>query len=358
MEQPKTIEEVQQLVCAAPRVLPRGGGTKPALSTPPQGVAGLDLSRLSGVRVYDPAEFTFTALAGTSLAEVNRLLSEHGQYLPFDPPFAERGATLGGTVASGLSGPGRYQYGGVRDFLLGARYVDGEGRSIYAGGKVVKNAAGFDLPKLMVSSLGRLGVLVELTFKVFPKPQATATLRLETQRLEEALEAVYQLSVSPLDLHAIEMVPSAAGVSLWLRLAGLSSAMPPRLEAVRSFLGSGEIFQGSREADFWHEMSEFAWVPQGWSLAKTPITPRRIPGLEASLEGLACLRRYGSGGQVAWIALAGAPEALDELLLEQGLSGLVLFGSGEITRLGVRNGGAFARKVKAALDPSARFLEL
>jgi glycolate oxidase FAD binding subunit len=356
-EGPKTIDDVQHLVCTAPRWLPRGGGTKPALSTPPPGVASLNLSGLSKVKVYEPAEFTFTALAGTPLAEVTRMLAEHGQYLPFDPPFVERGATLGGTVASGLSGPGRYQYGGVRDFLLGARYVDSEGRLIYAGGQVVKNAAGFDLPKLMVSSLGRLGVLVELTFKVFPKPEATATLRLDASRLEDALEMLFRLSSSQFDLFALELVPTASGASLWLRLGGLRSAMPPRLEALRTFVGSGEAIQDASEGDFWHEMSEFTWVPQGWSLVKVPLTPRRILTLEASLKGQACLRRYSSGGQAAWVALPGAPQILDGLLMEQGLSGLVLFGQAQQPRLGVKNGEAFERKVKAALDPSSRFLE-
>ena len=128
----------------------------------------LDLSRLSGVLEYEPGEFTFTALAGTPLASVDSLLAEHGQYLPFDPPLAERGATLGGTVAAGLSGPGRYRYGGVRDFILGVRFVDGAGALVRGGGKVVKNAAGFDLPKLMVGSLGQLGVLVELTLQSLP----------------------------------------------------------------------------------------------------------------------------------------------------------------------------------------------
>ena len=104
------------------------------------------------------------------------MLAEHGQYLPFDPPLAAAGATLGGTVAAGLSGPGRYRYGGVRDFVLGVRFVDGMGNLVRGGGKVVKNAAGFDFPKLMVGSLGRLGVLAELSFKVFPQPPAFATL--------------------------------------------------------------------------------------------------------------------------------------------------------------------------------------
>ncbi|MBI4768870.1 MAG: FAD-binding protein, partial [Chloroflexi bacterium] len=154
---PTTIAEVRDAVRSLPRLLPRGGGSKPALSIPPEGVAALDLSGLTGLLEYDPAEFTFTALAGTPLSEVLAALSANGQYLPFDPPFAARGATLGGAVAAGLSGPGRYRYGGVRDFILGVRLVDGNGDLVRGGGKVVKNAAGFDIPKLMVGSLGQLG---------------------------------------------------------------------------------------------------------------------------------------------------------------------------------------------------------
>ena len=109
------------------------------------------------------------AAPATPVAEIERRLAAHGQYLPFEPPLAGCGATLGGTVASGLNGPGRYRYGGVRDFLLGGTFVDGEGRLVRGGGKVVKNAAGFYLHHLLLGSLGRLGIFVELTFKVFPR---------------------------------------------------------------------------------------------------------------------------------------------------------------------------------------------
>src|SRR5436190_11409249 len=117
------------------------------------------MRHLSGMMEYDPAEFTFTALAGTPLAVVQKELAGNGQYLPFDPPLAAQGATLGGTVAAGLSGPGRLRYGGVRDFIVGVQWVDGSGTVIRGGGKVVKNAAGFDFPKLFTGSLGRLGIL-------------------------------------------------------------------------------------------------------------------------------------------------------------------------------------------------------
>ena len=130
---PASIEELRQAVAAHPRVSLRGGGTKTGLSSPvsPSPVAQgfstalVDLSRLSGIVAHTPEECTFTALAGTRIDEIERVLAPHGQYLPFDPPLSAAGATIGGTVAAGLNGSCRYRYGGIRDFLIGARIVDG-----------------------------------------------------------------------------------------------------------------------------------------------------------------------------------------------------------------------------------------
>ena len=122
-------------------------------------------------------------LAGTRVSEVVATLGEQGQYLPFDPLLADSGATIGGTVASNASGPGRFRFGGIRDFLLGVRFVDGRGNCIRGGGQVVKNAAGFDYPKLLVGSQGKLGLIYELTFKVFPRPESYATLISRFDRL-------------------------------------------------------------------------------------------------------------------------------------------------------------------------------
>jgi glycolate oxidase FAD binding subunit len=208
-----TIEAIQSTIREGGPLLARGGGTKPALSTPANGATVLDVSGLAGVLEYEPGEFTFTALAGTRVADVQALLREQGQYLPFDPPLAERGATLGGTVAAGLSGPGRYRYGGVRDFILGVRFVDGNGELIRGGGKVVKNAAGFDLPKLMVGSLGQLGVLVELTFKVFPQPPAYTTLSLRCQTLPDAVSVLLRSYTARLDIEALDLEPTSNGAA-------------------------------------------------------------------------------------------------------------------------------------------------
>jgi glycolate oxidase FAD binding subunit len=361
--QPASLEEVQAIVCAWPKILPRGGGSKPALSTPPPGFASLDLSGIDKVQEYEPAEFTFTAQAGAPLEQVSRLLAQHGQCLPFDPPLAGRGATLGGTVAAGLSGPGRYQAGGVRDFLLGVRYVDGEGRVIRGGGRVVKNAAGYDLPKLMVGSLGQFGVLVELTFKVLPLPEARLTARCHFSHLEEALAAIYRLGASALDPNAVDLVVEAGrGYRLFIRLGGLERAMPARLDRLRELVGqtSGvvEALRGPEESDLWEHAREMAWVPAGWALVKIPLTPRRIPILEETLAGLQTVRRFSAGGQLLWLSTPEPLPALHQRLGERGFSGLVVFGPPGMTRLGARTGASFERRVKMALDPAARFAEV
>ncbi len=351
--QPSTLEELQALVRSHPRVLPRGGGTKSALSTKHDGLEVIDLASLTGMLEYEPGEFVFTALAGTRVSDVRAQLAEHGQYLPFDPLLADQGATLGGTIAAGANGPGRYRYGGVRDFLLGVRFVDGAGEIVHAGGKVVKNSAGFDLPKLMVGSLGRLGVLVEVSFKVFPKPEANATVRLDCPTLSDALNVVQRLYVSPLDIDSLDLEPTAAGGTIvWLRLAGLKSALPARIGRVRNTIGGGEVIDGDQS--LWQDVRELKWLPPGWSLIKVPVTPKRIPALEQALPS-AALRRYSGGGQAAWIALAAPAETLETILISQGLAGLVLIGTTDRVRLGVRTGEEFERRVKDALDPRGRF---
>ena len=375
LTRPASIAEVQAAVrAAAPgaRILTRGRGTKPPLSTPPEGAVALDVSGLSGIIEYEPGEFTFTALAGTPIAEIDAALAEHGQFLPFDPPLVEAGATLGGTVAAGLSGPGRYRYGGVRDFILGVRYVDGAGEVVRTGGKVVKNAAGFDISKLMVGSLGSLGVLVELSFKVFPKPEAYATLRVPHPTLDDALATLHRLTSSQMDFFAIDLTPTPDSAILEVRLGGLAAAFPDRLTRLGALTGGGDILMDAEDAACWRAAREFTWRPEDAVLVKVPVTPGRIARLETDLAGPSTgsgyvhsgllVRRYSAGGQVAWLTWPPAAlDGLDAALKALDLSGLVVLGqpgAARSARLGARTGQSFERRVKAALDPDARFVEV
>jgi glycolate oxidase FAD binding subunit len=335
----------------------RGGGTKTALCAPAGDATELDLTGLSGVLEYEPGEFTFTALAGTRIATVVSLLAEHGQYLPFDPPFVERGATLGGTVAAGLSGSGRYRFGGVRDFILGVRFIDGKGELVRGGGKVVKNAAGFDLPKLMVGSLGQYGVLAEFSFKVFPRPEAYLSLRATFPNVATALSPMQSVYTAPVDVDALDLVAGEGKAELWVRLGGLSSVLAARAERIGALLGGAQVLAGPGEEAIWRDVREMAWVPAGWSLVKVPLSPVRLSSFEAALAGGSALRRYSAGGNVAWVATAAEQlPGFEAILSAQGLAGLLVFGPPGRPLLGQCIGEAFARRVKAALDPDGRFI--
>ena len=348
------IRDLQTAVRAGEgRVQPRGARTKCAPHAERAEI--LDLSVFSGVIEYQPTEFVITAWAGTPVAEVQALLAQHGQYLPFDPLLVGRGATLGGTVATNACGPERYRYGGVRDFLIGTRFVDGNGALIQGGGKVVKNAAGFDYPKLMVGSLGRLGILVDVTFKVFPCPEAYATLRVNCASLEAALALLPKLTNCPYDLNAIDLLMEADdAAALFIRVGGLAAGLPQRMDRVRALCGGGQVITGDDEARFWRAAREFEWLAPEESAVKVPLTPSRIPGLDAAVRR--ARRRYSVGGNVAWIATCDL-SALDAALKALGLAGLVLLNAVGDPRIGHHQTNAFAGRVARALDPHGRFAQ-
>lgn len=347
------IERIRAKVNKGEPLRPVAGASKGALS----GAASLRLKKVAGVLEYDPQEYTFTALAGTPVQKVKTLLASENQYLPFDPPLAAKGATLGGTVAAGLSGPGRYRFGGVRDFLLGVRFISGEGQLITGGGKVVKNAAGFDFPKLMVGSLGQFGVLIELTFKVFPLPERYATLQIDMASMAEAVNAMNKLAMAPFDLSCLELSPPAR---LNVRVGGLAEALPERLERITAFVQqSGEVLEGDAETAFWETASNFAWLPEGQSLVKIPLNPRSIINLEAALSSLdvAPTRRYSVGGNLLWLGWPDSLEKrmLDKLLYDQNVSALALTGDWGYPLLGKRHGNLFEERVRSVLDPDDLF---
>lgn len=353
---PDNAEEVQSIVRESAKVLPRGAGTKAALSSAADdAVTTIEMAGLDGVLEYDPGEYTFTALAGTPVKDVSAQLAENGQWLPFDPLLAGRGATLGGTVAAGLSGPGRFRYGGVRDFVIGVRFVDGEGRLLRGGGKVVKNAAGFDFPKLLVGSLGRLGIAVELTFKVFPVSEAFSTLRFVYGSLAESIDALVRLAASTLDLQALDLEPPG---TLAIRLGGVSGGQKGRRERVERFLGrAAEALEDDER--YWRDVREFDWVPDGASLVKIPLTPARIQALEERIAADDTRRRYSVGGNVAWLAWPGdaSSDELEAILRDLELGAVVVWGSGRSPLVNVP-AHAFGERVRRALDPQKRFLDL
>lgn len=353
MHCPSTLNELCDAVSSLPKVRVSGGGTKSALSAG----ANLSTSKLSGILEYDPTEYTFTALAGTTLAEVRDVLGKDGLALPFDPPFVEAGGTLGGSVAAGLSGPGRMRYGGLREFILGAKLVTGEGRVVFGGGKVVKNAAGFDIPKLMVGSLGRLGVLVELTFKVFPRPATYATVKIEFADVAAADQAMTALAMSQAEVSCLDLDPNG---TLWVRVGGLSTATDNRVARVLSIAtgGTSSVLKGDDDERIWSDAREFRWVPSGHSLIKLPIAPSQVVEVEQLVKkvGVPIPRRYSVGGNVTWLAW---PESLptsqlDELCKSLGRAGVALTGNFDSPFRARLPANAFEQRLFTVFDPAGK----
>ncbi len=353
---PADAKEAAQYVINNRNLRPRGGGTKPALSSPRVEERIVDLSHISGILEYSPQEFTISALAGTPVREIENALAENNQYLPFDPPLVSAGATLGGTLAAGLSGPGRRRFGGIRDFVLGVRFIDGLGNLVLGGGKVVKNAAGFDFPKLMAGSLGRLGIVIETTFKVFPRPHSYTTLVMDCGSLGDALNGINKLNSLSIDLEALDLVP--AGL-LYIRMGGFADSFPKRLQRLRELLQQeGRLLHENEEAQYWQEAREFSWSPPEGFLIKIPMTLSRMVKFDQAMESAGLERRYSAGACLAWVGGKDCQglEAIDAKLGDLDLSGLVLRGEVDYPVLGTFSGFGFLQRIKKALDPENRFL--
>ncbi len=351
---PANPAELAEAVRSHPRVLAVGARTKPRLSQVSDGVALLSTRGLRGIVEYEPEEFTFTALAGSSVREIGRALAEKGQYLPFDPMWLEAGATLGGTVAAGVSGPGRFRFGGVRDFILGVRFVDGLGRLLRMGGKVVKNCAGFDLPKFLVGSLGRYGVLAEITFKVLPLPAARLTLKLPTSGAEAAAKVLMDAANSRWEFDALDLLPD--GNTVCLRLVGPASALEKISREVLA-RWPGQALSAVEADILWADLRESRWAHAGGVLVKVAITPGVLASLDAAVRALDGSRlHFSGGGNVAFVSLPSSVPAttLQERLRALSLAAVSLRGNAPLW-CGTRTVPAIAAAVKQALDPQNRF---
>ncbi len=224
----------------------RGGGTKffYGNSMTEKENTVLDMSLYNGIVDYEPTELVITARAGTRLSDLEGVLAQHGQMLAFEPPHFGAVATVGGCIAAGLSGPRRASTGAVRDFVLGVRVLDGKGRDLSFGGRVMKNVAGYDVSRLMAGSMGTLGVLLEVSLKVLPKPATEITLRIPMDEIN-AIEKMNQWAGKPLPISATCYVKG----ELFLRLSGAKSAV----RAAQLKLG-GEEWGGGEM--FWHSVRE------------------------------------------------------------------------------------------------------
>jgi glycolate oxidase FAD binding subunit len=238
--------------------------------------AALDSRDFQGIVAYDPTELVIQVRAGTPLATVEAALSEHNQMLAFEPPHFGTGATVGGAVATGLSGPRRQAVGSARDFVLGAVLMDGKGNVLQFGGQVMKNVAGYDVSRLLTGSLGTLGLILEASLKVLPKPYAEATLRLDMDQ-SRAITLLNQWGGQPLPISASAWHDG----HLTVRLSGAAAAV----RAAQQKLGGESLPEAER---FWSDLREqradyFVADPGRalWRLSLPSVTaPLGLPGNE------------------------------------------------------------------------------
>lgn len=261
-----------------------GGGTK-AWYGNPNSFSKLSTKAYSGILDYQPEELVITACAGTPLKEIERVLSEKNQMLAFEPPHFGEGATLGGVIAAGLAGPARISVGNLRDFVLGARIMDGKGQDLSFGGKVMKNVAGYDVSRLMPGSLGTLALILEASVKVLPKPAASTSIRCQMTQAA-ALQSLNESAGQPLPLSASCWIGKNRADSfgeLTIRLAGAEAAVYAAKISLCSSLNAKELDAKEAEA-FWSNLRE-QQLPDFTSLAADETLYRlALPAACGSLE--------------------------------------------------------------------------
>jgi glycolate oxidase FAD binding subunit len=277
----------------------RGNGTKDWYGQELNGEL-LDTTAYSGIISYDPTELVVTARAGTNLREIGKALAEKKQMLAFEPPRFDGLATVGGIVASGLSGPRRQAVGSVRDFVLGTVLMDGKGETLHFGGQVMKNVAGYDVSRLLTGSLGTLGLILEVSLKVLPRPFAQHSL----QFVMSEQDALHQLNIwggQPLPLSASCWVDG----HLYVRLSGAQAAV----DAAIAKMGGTDLPEAE---NFWDGVREqthtfFSAQQQAlWRLSlPTVAPPLALPG-EQMIEWGGALRWLKTSADAANIRAAVA----------------------------------------------------
>lgn len=360
----RLVDAVQTARAMKAKLRIEAGGSKAFYGEPLQGdTQALDVKPLTGISSYEPTELVVTARAGTPLAELEAVLAEQGQCLPFEPPrFGEHGTgggttsgtesgTVGGMVAAGLAGPARAAVGGVRDYVLGATLLNGRAEVLSFGGQVIKNVAGYDVSRVLAGSLGMLGVICEVSLKVLPVAPARATLRFEMDEAT-AIRRLNEWGGQPLPLNASAWWEG----TLVLRLQGAAAAV----QAAQLQLG-GEVVEPDLAASFWtglrdHRDEFFAGAARAvqagaglWRLSVPATTgPLKLSG-EQLIEW---------GGAQRWLCTTAPAATLRD-------AAAALGGHATLFRGAAPSGGVFTplkppldrihRQLKLAFDPEGLF---
>jgi glycolate oxidase FAD binding subunit len=371
--EPSTAEDVGALLEVASRdarsVVARGAGTKLGWGAPPRSVDMLlSTVRLNALVAHRHGDLTATVQAGASLAAVNQQLAQHRQWIPLDPPFAER-ATIGGIVATNDSGPRRHRYGAPRDLIIGVEFARADGQLAKGGGIVVKNVAGYDLPRLMAGSFGSLSVIVAATFKLYPMTAASKTLVVD---LKEARD-LGVLSAAVLGSH---LTPTALEfethpLRLLLRFESIPAAVDQQAVNASTLISengfSAHAVSGLEEEALWKQHEQPVWSGPG-AVVKVSLLPTALAGFLGTLDSRVGMANYVAAGRAGLAvflvriegdtsAQARAIEAIRSTLPVGSGSAVIVRGSPELRAQAdvwgpIGDGLSLMRAVKRRFDPA------
>ena len=313
VEAVKTAAAAQRALCIA------GGGSKAFYGHAAEGEV-LDTRSHQGIAAYEPTELVITARCGTPLAEVEKALANSGQMLPFEPPHYGGSAqtqppcfggnaTFGGAIAAGLSGPRRAAnngyYGAVRDYVLGCKIIDGRGEVLSFGGQVMKNVAGYDVSRLMAGSMGTLGVILDISLKVLPKPVASCTLQLGMRDAGAVIKKLNQWGGLPLPITASAYHEGDLGV----RLEGAEAAV----NSAAKKLG-GEMVEAAEAEGFWRGLRD---QTDAFFSGPEPLWRLSVPSATAPLE-LPGRQLFEWGGALRWLKTDAPPATIRAVAKQAG----------------------------------------
>jgi len=296
-----------------------GGGTRAGLGRPVQTAETVSMRGLDGIVFYEPAEMVICARAGATLASVEALLGERNQILPFEPPDHRRfygssgEPTIGAIAACNLSGSRRIAVGAARDSLIGVRFVNGAGEAIKNGGRVMKNVTGLDLVKLSAGALGTLGALTEVTFKLLPKPETSATLVLNGLDDSRAIQALSQALGSPFEVSGAAHLPAGVGghtARTLLRIENFENSVRYRIAELRKLVGGDAVLDDATSRALWNDVSECGFFAardneiSARAIWRVSTAPSRAPDFVRLVQRTGAVAHfYDWGGGLVWLAV-------------------------------------------------------
>lgn len=375
---PASADELAGIVASAAgngrRLELRGGGSKAAIGLPGRDVEIVDMTGFARVIDYDPTELVLTVGAGTPLAEVEALVAGEGQMLAFDPfdhgPIFGRpvgAATIGGVVAAGVAGSRRVSAGGARDHLLGLVGVSGRGERFVAGAKVVKNVTGYDLPKLMCASWGRLAGFTELTLKVLPRPRESVTRIVHGRSPREALATIAAAMRSRAGIAAAAHIPGHLrdGEALTaLRLEGVGPSIAARLDMLDRLpegLAAGEQASAGEGDAIWAGLRTLAPLDDGRALWRISLPARGCVPFVAALRAAGAHYLIDWAGSLVWLSFDGPAATVRRAAAAAGGHAMLVRGDPALRAVTPvfhpqpRALAALEERVRLAFDPAGVF---